>query len=57
MIALSFRLPNTANYCLWFSDVKILDLTELLPHFPELLPQNREKGENGALYGRILEVF
>ncbi|MFA4823897.1 MAG: hypothetical protein WC593_01930 [Methanoregula sp.] len=50
MIALSFRLPNTANYCLWFSDVKTLDLKELLPHFPELLPQMREKrGKRGIL--------
>jgi len=57
MIPPGFRLPNVANYCLSFSDVKTLDLKELLPHFPELLPQNREKGENGACYGRILEVL
>jgi len=50
MIAPGFCLPNAANYYLSYSDVKTLDLTELLPRFPELLPQNREKrGKQGIL--------
>jgi hypothetical protein len=57
MIALRFRLPNTATYYLRVSDEKTRNLTELLPYFPELLPQTPEKEENGAFCGRISEVL
>jgi len=44
MIPHRFCHPNAANYYLSFSDVKTPDLNEIFPHFPELLPPNREKG-------------
>jgi hypothetical protein len=46
-----FRLPNSAKYCLWFYDGKLLKIDELRPHFRELLPLIPEKQGNGAIYG------